>query len=248
MQSLAAVAIALLIGVSTLVAVRLLLLHRRTGAWPEFLLGGMLLLSLGVGYPLNIATYQVGPGWSGVLLAAASITVAVGFSLLFVFTWRVFRPQATWARVLTAAGVVILLGKGLHGAFQALHRGVVDMIELPPVEILLQTVPLVVAYFWTACESLRYYAVMRRRARLGLADAVVTNRFLVWGVMGLCATGGVTLNIVAVLLHVDALTSPWILLPSALLGFAEATFLTLAFVPPRSYLAWVRARAAAAAD
>jgi hypothetical protein len=245
MQSLAAAAIFLLVGVSTWVAVRLLLLHRRTGAWPEFLLGGMLLLSVSVGYPLHIAAYRVGPEWSGLFQTGAILAVPVGFSLLFVFTWRVFRPQAIWARVLTAVGVITLLGKALHGCLQVHDRGVIDMLDLPPVEILLQTGPALVAYFWTACESIRYYAVMRRRARLGLADAVVTNRFLVWGVMGLCATGGVALNTGAVLLHVDPFTSAPLLLWSALLGLAEAVFLTLTFVPPRSYLARVRARAVA---
>ena len=41
---------------------------------------------------------------------------------------------------------------------------------------------------WGAVESLRYYALMRRRLRLGLADPLVTNRFLLWG-LGIGAAG-----------------------------------------------------------
>jgi len=60
MQVLAGISIALLIGASIGVAVRLLRLHRRTGALPELLLGAMLLLSVGLGYTLRIAGTRVG--------------------------------------------------------------------------------------------------------------------------------------------------------------------------------------------
>lgn len=248
MQSLAAGAIGVLIGASVLVSVRLLVLHRRTGAWPELLLGGMLLLSVGVGYPLHIAAQRLAETWSDPFLAVADIAVAVGFSLLFLFTRRVFRPQATWARVLAAAGVMTLLGKALHRCVQVYGPGAIHVMDLPPADTLVQTGPVIVAYVWTASESLRYYGAMRRRARLGLADVAVTDRFLLWGVMGLSATSGVVLNTLAVVLGVDVLGSPWILLVSSITGLVQAVCLVLAFVPPRAYLGWVRARAAAAAD
>ena len=38
-----------------------------------------------------------------------------------------------------------------------------------------------VSSLWGAAESLRYFSMMRRRAKLGLADPLVTNRFLLWG-------------------------------------------------------------------
>jgi hypothetical protein len=63
--------------------------------------------------------------------------------------------------------------------------------------------------------------------------------------MGLMATGGVTFNTAAVVLGVDTLNSAWALVISSVLGLAQAVFLVLAFVPPRSYLERVRARAAA---
>lgn len=248
MQSLAAAAIGALIGASILVAVRLLLLHRRTGAWPELLLGGMLLLSVGVGYPLHIAAQRLGEDGSDAFLAVADLAVAVGFSLLYLFTWRVFRPQATWARVLAVAGVATQLGKALYRCVQTYGPGVIDVMELPPGDILLQTGPVIVAYLWTAAESFRCYGAMRRRARLGLADVVVTDRFLLWGVMASNATSGVVLNTWAVVMRVDVFGSPWILLVSSITGLAQAACLVLAFLPPRAYLSWVRARAAASVE
>ena len=245
MQVLAAAAVALLIGASTVVAVRLLMLHKRTGAGPELLLGWMLLLSVGVAYPLRIAADRGSPEWSGACLAVSAIAIGVGFSLLFVFTWRVFRPQAIWARVFAAAGVITVLGKALHGCVRVYRLGAIDVMDEPSAEILLQTAPLLVAYLWTACESLRYYGMMRRRVKLGLADVAVTDRFLLWGGMALSATGGVSVNTFAILLHMDALNSPPVLLVSSTFGLAQTVFLVLAFLPPRFYLNWIRARGAA---
>jgi hypothetical protein len=57
----------------------------------------------------------------------------------------------------------------------------------------------------------------------------------------------VALNTGALALHMDTL-SPGILLPSSATGLVQAVLLVLVFVPPRSYLGWVRARAAGSAD
>ena len=110
-------------------------------------------------------------------------------------------------------------------------------------ESLLQTTPVLAAYLWTGWEAFHYHGLMRRRARLGLADAAVSDRFLLWGLMALCVAAGVLLNSVALALRIEILESPWILLGSSATGLAQALLLVLAFVPPSSYLAWVRARA-----
>lgn len=244
MQSLAAAAVGLIIGASVLVALRLLLLYRRTRGWPELLLGTMLLLSVGVGYPLRIAV-QVSPHWSGVLLGASDVAICAGFSLLFVFTWRVFRTEESWARIVAFAGVIALLGAALHGCIQAHRYGASATSKEGVGGILLLTAPAIVAYLWTAWESLRYHGAMRRRVRLGLADAVVSNRFLLWGVMALAATLGVALNTGAAAAHVDTLSSAWVLFPSTITGVSQAALLVLAFVPPQPYLRWIRSRTAA---
>ncbi len=83
---------------------------------------------------------------------------------------------------------------------------------------------------------------MRRRVKLALADAVVSDRFLLWGLMAIVVASGVMTNSVAMALHVEVFSTPWILLFSSCTGLAQAVLLVLAFVPPRSYLSWVRAR------
>jgi hypothetical protein len=109
---------------------------------------------------------------------------------------------------------------------------------------LIQTALVVVPYAWTAFESIRYYDRMRRRVRLELADAVVCNRFLLWGLTSLFVIAGVALNSAALALHVNVFETPSILFASSLTGLAQAVLLLLAFLPPPSYLAWVRTRTA----
>jgi len=243
MQALAAAAVALLVSVSIVVALRLLALHRRTRSAPELLLGLMLLLSVGVGYPLLIAADRAGPGSVRPLFIVSTLAVNAGFALLFAFTWRVFQPEARWARALAAAGVLALL---VNGALRCWDAVVEDQIRIAGevvAESLLQTMPVMLAYLWTAWEALRYHGLMRRRVRLGLADPAVCDRFLLWGLMALFVTAGVLLNSVALALRIEILESPWILLASSSTGLAQAVLLVLAFAPPSAYLACVRARA-----
>jgi hypothetical protein len=247
MQIVAAAAIGFLIGSSIFVAIRLLLLHRRTGALPELLLGWMLMLSVGVGYPLRIAADRGTQEWAAAVQAGSHIAISAGFSLLFLFTWRVFRPRETWARLLAAAGLMAELGAALYLCLQVIRHGAIDTMKVTPAEVFLQTGPVMVAYLWTAGESLRYHAAMRRRVRLGLADAAVSERFLLWGLMGLCATAGVFLSTTAILMRVSLL-DPMLLLASSFTGLGQTLLLVLVFSPPRAYLRWVRARAAASGD
>ena len=245
MQGFAAIAIALLVVGSIVVGVRLLVLHLRTRGAPELLLGGMLLLAVGVGYPLMIATPHVSAAWAAPFQAVATLSWSVGFSLLFVFTWRVFQPQKGWARVLAAAGVLTMLVQAVQRSILVSTHGAVDAASESLGEVLRYAAPVIMAYGWTAWESLRYHDMMRRRVRLGLADAVVSNRFLLWGMMALAVNAGVIANLVATAMRTDTLATPWVLLLSSTTGLTQVVLLVLAFLPPRSYASWVRARAAA---
>lgn len=244
MQLFAGASIGFLIIVSIVVAVRLLLLHRRTGDWPELLLGTMLAAVVGVGYPLRIATTQA-PDWSVACVIVSDLAIAIGFTLLYVFTWRVFRPDSTVARTFAVAASTVLFLHWIFGSVRVLDHGVADVTNVPMTDIVSQIGTVAVAYVWTAIESLRYYGAMRRRAKLGLADAVVTNRFLLWGIMAVGATCGVALNGIGAALHIDTMRNPAILLASSCTGLVQTVFLLLAFLPPRAYLDWVRSRSAA---
>jgi hypothetical protein len=242
MQALGAAAVGLLVAASIVVGIRLLALHRRSGGAPELLLGLMLLLSVGAGYPLLIAANRAGPETVRPLFIVSTLCVNAGFAMLFAFTWRVFRPDATWGRALAGAGVLTLLANAALRCWDAATSGEVRIAGEVVDDSLLQATPVLLGYLWTAWESLRYHVLMRRRLALGLADAAVCNRFLLWGLMALAVAAGVTLNGVALWQRIDILATPWVLLASSSTGLAQAVLLVLAFEPPSSYLAWVRAR------
>jgi hypothetical protein len=97
-----------------------------------------------------------------------------------------------------------------------------------------------VAYFWTTLESLGSYRRLRLQLRLGLTEAIVANRVLLWGLMTLAAGVAVILNAVAILLGTPL--SPPIVAISSGLGLLHAGFLFLAFNPPGWYRIWVERR------
>src|SRR5262249_10565518 len=108
---------------------------------------------------------------------------------------------------------------------------------------LLTSAPMAVAYFWTTLESLGYYRKLRLRLRIGLADAVVCNRMLLWGLMTLSAGTAVVLNLAA--MRPGPFLSAPIVLVSSCLGIVLASCLFLAFHPPGWYRGWLEQTVAA---
>jgi hypothetical protein len=173
-----------------------------------------------------------------------------------IFTWQVFRPTARWAAGLAPLMILGILGSttllflsGTTSNEQSLPMAATNAARVAPM-------------VWAFAESLRYFRAMRRRAALGLADPVVTNRFLLWScwVGGLALLPSLTLSLrllgrLAVVLDmadVDALahspllgaTLRTVFLASALLA---ALALSLSFFPPKRYLRLVQERAERAA-
>jgi hypothetical protein len=243
MQALGAAAVGLLVATSIVVGLRLLGLHRRSGAAPELMLGLMLLLSVGVGYPMMIAASRAGAETIRPLLIGSALGTNLGFALLWLFTRHVFRREAAWAAVLTGVGVLALLTSAGIRCVEAVTAAEAHLDTRVSPQFFLQLGSVIAAYTWTSWESLRYHALMRRRVRLGLADPVVCDRFLLWGRMSLAVNAGVLLNGFAILRGVSVFQTPGILVASSTTGLAQAVLLFLAFLPPARYLAWVRTRA-----
>jgi len=246
MQALAGFAIATFIIASVAVAFRLLAIHRRSGEAPELLLGLMLLLSVGLGYPLTIASGYVATGTGRLLAALSALAIAAGFSCLFAFTWRVFQRDSAWGRATAGSGIALLGATTVWIWFDLLAGGDLPLGGDASAQTLLESGTVMVAYVWTGWESLRYHAMVKRRLQLGMADPVVCNRLMLWGLMGSIATVGVLVNIVPGLFGVSVVTDPLVLLASSVTGMCQTVLLVLAFSPPRGYLDWVRGAAASA--
>ncbi len=225
-------------------AIRLIGVALRTRRTPE-LWGALFFLGTGIGIPLRLIGHA----------QALADPAAAAQLAMTTFTWRVFRPAAAWARLLAALMILGILGSttllfltGATSNEQSLAMAVTNATRVAPMA-------------WAFVESLRYFRAMRRRSALGLADPVVTNRFLLWS----CWVGGLALlptltlslrqlgRLAAALGMSDAAAIAQSPLLGATLraiflasGLLAAVALSLSFSPPKRYLRLVQRRAARA--
>lgn len=238
---------------SLAVSVRLLLLARRTRCRPELYLGLGVLGTAVLGYGVLIAG-AIARGPDGMvtdalapraLQAAGQALHDAGVSMVVLFVLTVFRPHEPWARWLAMALIASLwvgqLGWEAQNRFRDGGRG--DAFWWLRYAVI-WSYPL-----WTMVESWRWYAIMRRRAGIGVADPVVANRFLLWGMGALgTALATWTSSLPFLLAGSPAVLLAWtplIHVATALFGVATVAIYYLTFFPPRAYRRWI-ARAAAA--
>ena len=242
MQALVVAGLLSLCCVSVAVGVKLLLLARRTHGYPELSLGLFFLLGGGIGYPLSAAAPMSG-SWQPFMAALSSLFCGSSQLMLFLFTARVFHDDRGWARAGVAMGVVLCLAYILgYSISQVSAKTPEDLLRSTMVWGGVSLVMAASGYGWTSLASLRQYALQRRRLALGLADPVVTNRILLWGLMGATTIAIVIFD--ATLLYTGASFAREVLIPLVTCagGLMVAVFLTLAFFPPGVYLDAVRRR------
>ncbi len=248
-QILLSLSVFALLAVALLVGGRLLLLARRTRGLPELCIGMGFYLNAVFGHPL-----MAWSGWGGsrvadvnvALFGVGSLLVGFGMIFLFVFTWRVFRPREAWAAGFTAIASLVLLAQA-GGMTHALATASADASphEVTAGWATIQHMTVGLCLAWTGVESLIFHHQMRRRLALGLADPVVTNRFLLWAIFGFTATAIVVVNAAYHLAGVTTLNDPVCQSVTILGGFVASAAMFLAFVPPAAYLRLVERRARA---
>lgn len=230
---------------SLAIGVRLVWLARRNRGLPELLIG-LGILGIGpAGFALMVAAmgFQHRPGVAFVCLAAAQLAIAVGAMSAYVFNWTVFRRDAAWARAVIVVAA-LLFAASFFGRFAAGSYSLPMRLDF---WTQVGSFNMIVCLLWGSLESLRYYGIMRRRVRLGLADPLLTNRFLLWGLgIGSAGVGSLIANVVMIargtaMVELDGLT-----LSNSLFGLASAVLMWIAFLPPAAYRRWIAERAAAA--
>ena len=243
---------------SLVLAMRLLRLSARTQG-PERWLGFYFLFAIFLGTIVVSVVYMSWadptlalPGDLGRVLHATGLAFSsFGFFGILRFTQQVFRPQSALARRSVSLGAVLLVAS--YVGVGATEGFAVHIVNGPAYWVGFAV--RLGAMVWMASESLLYWSRQRRRLRLGLADPVLVNRFLLWGVwassmaLTMLSDPGARLYY----WHVTGTTDTWLvavgepiivamIAVSSLLGVVSGTTLLLTFFPTAGYRRWIAAR------
>ena len=224
---------------------------RRSRDLAPALLGVQLLFAMGFGYMLRGAGMALAmlpreksPALVSILLAAGHGSTIVGLTAALLFERRVFWPEARWPLAVMAALVSAMaigwLGATTSGAFATgsyANRWV-----------LLLTAGMLGTNLWVGIEPLVYHRKLARRIPLGLAEPLVADRFLLWGLGSLARAALILLGPAAEVLLAaltggarDRFTAVTLVVASSL-GLATSVAYWLTFNPTPAYVRWVERR------
>jgi len=235
--------LALFVSILGCVGLRLTGLWQRTRQVPEMTLGfGLLLVSLSmplsaVGRAPALAMELVGR----LCFGGGLWVTATGLGLIVFFNYWVFRRHSRWGQALLAAIVGLLVCSVAYMSAVNFTGSSVDEIKgamRPGTLTLVAAVGL--GFAWAAFESLHYWKASRRRRALGLADPVVTNRFLLWGVASLTSCALMAVIIGCVLSGMTILREPLPLAAMAASGCLMSASWYLTFLAPAGYQRFIR--------
>lgn len=230
MNALPVIGFGAFVAASFAVGVRLLLLAHRTRQAPELSIGVAFVAGGGFGYllvMLSMGMQVLSGGAAAAALLAGAACMAIGAVALAIGVRAIFRPgdvlARRWIAILAAALAISLAGR------------LADPMRVPAAPWIFWTSTLAscFAYTWSAVESLHYAATLRRRVRIGLAEAWIAQRFALWGV---AASAAVAIHVVSMYGRAHygtAATPPSMLALSSLLGLVAAAGIWLAFFPPK---------------
>jgi hypothetical protein len=232
---------------SAVVGVRLLIRANRSHGVPELLAGLSYVCAPALGYPLAIVSSALtNRAIATPMYLVGETSLVFGCCCFLFFTVKVFRPSASWALSLAWLGSAVLVGSGI-GIVRS-WLGYTDPTEITAharLPLAAMVAVLALSYVWTALEGGRYYRMMRKRMALGMAEPVVTNRFLLWTLSGLTSMAWISFTAVMLALGYNLARNPVNVSVTCAGGLANTVFLVLIFMPPAAYTRWVNRSARA---
>ena len=188
----------------------------------EWLLWGVSLYSPLAGTPLGDASAV------GCRLAITAMAAA-----MLLFTREVFRPNSRIATILSGVALLAMLLSfvasgvlGDWGGYRSDH-----------VWIWLENLTQLAVFTWAFAEPSAFYLRMRKRRQIGLGDAVVANRILLWSIYGAGFTLSQLLWVGVLSVYDDLSALDVVIAASAIAGEIAVS---LAFFPPKRYLKWLQ--------
>jgi len=230
--------------VSLWVGVRMLAQWGRTRALPELLLG-LGVLGIGpVGFGLVMLAAVAGahqPDAPSLLAGLSALAVGGGAAAKAIFNWKIYHPSSRAAAAIAFASVALLV-VAIVG--DARSTGFAPAAWMQPGWILVRQGVQVGVLLWGSCEALRWWLRMRRRLRIGIADPLVANRFLLWGIGAGMAGSGSLIGMLVGLAYGQPMNElPLLTLVLSICGLVAAVALWLAFAAPEWWKLWIRDQA-----
>jgi hypothetical protein len=219
-------------------ACRLLKLSRKNGEHPELLLG-IYLATTGQWYLLYNAPYLFGlEAVPPLFEQGVEWVYAAGVIPLFLFIRNAFRPGTSWATALVIIGTLCLLAGAI---VSSLGSGFSNSLDDPG--YLIEWIGYTIPSFWICCEGFASHAAAQKRARMGLCDAIVANRYLLFAGFGAFQTAACAADLLWA--HGNSTGAASTALATGLLSMTEiasVAALWLAFFPPLFYANWIAQR------
>jgi hypothetical protein len=235
--------VVLFIVASAVVAGRLLVIYKRLQQPPELFLGLAYLLAGALGWGgLLIGTLSTPKGQTvAEAYQAWSVVVGdLGTFCFYLFIWYVFRRESLGAKVALGAVAAVFV---LSIVRDTILRGVTFGPPPGSFTTLAAASGRTAVFAWMAAEAFSSYAAFRRRARIGLGNARVQNRLLMWGVSAVVMF---TISAVATSLYLTATDTADATLKQnqagaayGLLAAVSSVALWLAVFPPKFYERWL---------
>ena len=226
---------------SGIVGVRLLLRARRSRGLPELLAGLSYVGAPALGYPLAVVASQLPNRAIAVpMYCLGEVLLVSGCCCFLFFTVTVFRPGVRWAASMAWLGSLVLVasGVGIVHAFVS-YLNAADITAHARLPLSGMVAVLLLSYVWTALEGFRYYRMMRKRMALGLAEPVVTNRFLLWTLSGLTSVSWISYSAILLAAGENLARNPVNVSVTCAGGILNTVFLVLIFMPPAAYTRWI---------
>lgn len=233
MTTLLGVGALAMITVDAIVGARLLALARRTRQIPEAALGTAFLLLGAIGYPLTTLARRgviESETVNAALMGGGLLVQDIACFAVILATAQTFRSGSRTARVAVVVAAVWFaaswLGQLVTSGFGPLETNFAYSAGLAA---------RTAAFAWASVEGFRAHAQGRRRLRLGLADPLVVNRFLLFGIGMGAVFAAFVIFIIGQLTTANPSAAAWVLAATGVMGITTALPTWLAFLPPAAY-------------